>query len=272
MRRFVLDEISAVDTPAQKGAVMTIMKRGDVVINPEGTDMTPVQKLARQMAALDAKLDAILKAQPTEYEFDANEVEKAGVSYQGKPHRGDWPPGSDTPGPGNRPPKGTRADDYVSDDESDDHGGAMTPERASQILQPYADHSVTPEEDDPQTESDELYARLGDDEDEKDEVLSRVAAKADSLMKRDPRMSPRRAQMMAAGRVVSEYEAEASSFAKRVGEDYANRLFGREREYAKRADAAARQSIRKGYSDRDLFKRLANRFGADAVARQFGFR
>lgn len=41
----------------------------------------------------------------------------------------------------------------------------MTPERASEILQPYADPSITPEEDNPKTESDILWTRLGDEKD-----------------------------------------------------------------------------------------------------------
>jgi hypothetical protein len=300
MRRFVLDEISVVDTPAQKGAVVTIMKRGDMAINPKGTEMTLVQKLQRQMAVLDAKLSAILKAGPDEYEVypkgqgefqkpedyedeDEDEIEKERVYRPGRTaaeHRGDWPPGSGTPGPGARPPKGTRADGHVSGDE---RGGEMTPERASQVLQPYADHSIAPEEDDPNTESDALWSRLEDEEDmdeeEMDEEMrSRIAAKADSLMKRDPRMSPTRAHMMAIERVASEAVAEADTFAKRNGEQpMARPLFGRELEYQKRADAAAQAKahVRKGYSDAELFERLEKRFGpgaAERAVRQYGGR
>lgn len=41
----------------------------------------------------------------------------------------------------------------------------MTPELASEVLQPYADHSVAPEEVNPQNESDVLWSRLGDEKD-----------------------------------------------------------------------------------------------------------
>jgi hypothetical protein len=41
----------------------------------------------------------------------------------------------------------------------------MTPERASEILQPYADYSVLPEEEQPEKESDTLWSRLGDEKD-----------------------------------------------------------------------------------------------------------
>jgi hypothetical protein len=143
----------------------------------------------------------------------------------------------------------------------------MTPERASQVLQPYADHSIEPEEDDPNTESDALWSRL---EDEEEEVRSRIAAKAHSLMKLDPRMSPVRGHMMAAERVANEAEAEADTFAKRNGEQpMARPLFGRELEYQKRADAAAQAKahVRKGYSDDELLERLAKKFGPGAAER-----
>jgi hypothetical protein len=41
----------------------------------------------------------------------------------------------------------------------------MTPERASEILQPYADHSKPPEEENPKDEADALWTRLGQEKD-----------------------------------------------------------------------------------------------------------
>jgi hypothetical protein len=242
MKSFKLEEISVVDKPAQAGAKMAIMKRGGHVVI--GVPSMTEEKFANTLASIDRKLDLFLKATEDEYEVypRGQEFEKAPVPYQGKPHHGDWPPGSDTPGPGKRPPKGTRANDYVSDDESDEHGGEMTPERASQVLRPYADHSVTPEEDEPQTEADELYSRL---EDEDEQVGKAVDALALRLAKRFPRASV----AAIANTVEGALDGASSS---RSG-------FGREREYAKRA-AAQQQPIRKAYSDDSLFDRLQKSF------------
>jgi hypothetical protein len=216
-----------------------------------------MQKLQRQMAALDAKLDIIAKV--TSYGNGEYEVEFAkettsegeddgGVPYQGKPRRGDWPPGSDTPGSGRKPPKGTRANDYVSDDESNEHGGEMTPELASEVLQPYADHSVPPEEDNPKTESDELYSRLEDEDEEAED--EQVGKAVDALALRLAKRFPRASVAAIANTVDGALDGASSSRSR----------FGREREYAKRAAVAQRQPIRKGHTDSDLFERMQKRF------------
>jgi hypothetical protein len=41
----------------------------------------------------------------------------------------------------------------------------MTPDRASEILQPYAENERGPEEEEPRTESDVLWSRLGEEKD-----------------------------------------------------------------------------------------------------------
>jgi hypothetical protein len=260
MRAFKLEEISVVDKPAQAGALATIMKRaGDMCT--KGPEMTSVENLAKQMAALDRKFDLLfvkgkqrerdmLNRTPTrtktgdemevwpegegpEFEKEPDEDEAptsegeddGGVPYQGKPRRGDWPPGSDTPGP----------------------GGEMTPERASQVLQPYA-----------RDDGEEDEAAKAED-DELEELEARTHKFAQRLAKRFPRASNASLEKAMEGALHSSH----ASF---------DPTFGREREYAKRHDAAAIQhgKLSKGYTDRELIERLAKRFGADAVVRQFG--
>jgi hypothetical protein len=254
MRRFQLEEISVVDSPAQKGAVMTIIKRAGELCVTKGPTMTPFEKLQRGMEELNTKLDLY---------FLKERVHRPGRTAA--QHEGDWPPHSDEdPAPGNHPRNNTRTDDYVSGDESNE----MTPERASRVLQPYADHSEEPEEDEPRTESDELFNRLGDEEDEEDEeteeeVVEReekVAAKAHDLMKRDPRMSRERAISMALQRV-AHGDVRVVREMRKMGLPN----FGTEREYAKRAAAA--EPVYKTYTDKDLENRLEKRFGNSAVER-----
>jgi hypothetical protein len=225
--------------------------------------MTTIAKLQRQMEILDAKLSAILKAgrdgeyevypegaefekEPEEDDDDDDEPTsqndgKGGVPYEGKPRRGDWYPGSGTPGP-----------------------GKMTPERASQVLQRYADHSNDTEEDDPNNESDELYARLEDEEVEKEEEedLQEATHKfAQRLAKRFPRAS----------NASLEKTLEGALHSSHAGFDPA---FGREREMMKRAQAAAMQEHRRhnGYTESELAARLHNRFGKAAADRYLGRR
>jgi hypothetical protein len=258
MRAFKLEEISLVDKPAQQGAVAVLMKRaasdkimkrlGEMCVQEE-EEMTEYELLQKQMRAIDSKLDAILKAGPTdlrgveratpyqvdqngegpefekepedyedEYEVDEedeDEVDKGGVPYQGKPRRGDWPPGSDDPAPGDGPPDGTRGDDYVSGDESHERKRPqMTPERASQVLQPYAD---------------------GGEEDEDEEELEEGVHKlADRLAKMHPRATNGALQKTLEGAL----HARASF----------NPRFGREREYIKRAQAQAISEAQRQYS------------------------
>jgi hypothetical protein len=261
MRQFQLEEISVVDSPAQKGAVATIFKRAGELCT-KGQTMTPFEKLQRDMATLNHRLDAVLEAT-----FEKERVHRPGRTAA--QHRGDWPPHSDEdPAPGKHPGNNTRVDDYVSGDEASKPGSnEMTPERASQVLQPYADHSEEPEEDNPQTESDELFARLGEedegDEETDEEVVEReekIAAKAHDLMKRDPRMSPERATAMALQRV-AHGDVRVAREMRKMGLP----TFGREREYAKRAAEAEPQYTT--YTDNDLENRLEKRFGKSAVER-----
>jgi hypothetical protein len=269
MRAFKLEEISLVDKPAQQGARAVLMKRsGSLYIPPtEGQKMDAVKKLFGDLDTLNRKMDAILKAtarrdlrdneranpyyvdqdeaefeKEPEYEEedydeeDEYEVGKGRVHRPGRTaaqHEGDWPPGSDEdPAPGRHPQDGTCVDDYVSGDE-------MTPQRASAVLQPYAQHG------------EEEY----DEEDEEDdaEVDEAVHKFADRLIKRFPRASNAVLAKTLAEAVDSTYVARHENF-------------GREREYAKRAAAKA-APMYKEYTDEELEDRLEKRFGPGAVER-----
>jgi hypothetical protein len=260
MRTFKLDEISVVDKPAQAGAVATIMKRvGDLIT--KGQPMTPVQKLRSEMAAIDRKLDRILKAtdprnrerrrpsvmtperasevlqpyagdlrnQPRGRRPKVDEEEyypEAGEEFEKEPDedededdgiintlRGDPKEttedhegdwyGAGTKGTARDHISGTRADDYVSGDESDE---------------------------------------LGTEEDE-DELAAAITAKATDLMKRDSRLSPETAAMMAAARVTRTMPVGKSAA-------HGRPLYGCEREYRRREQDAAIAKARQQYGTR----------------------
>jgi hypothetical protein len=253
MRQFQLEEISVVDNPAQKGAVMTIMKRaGELCVPPmKGQPMTSFEKLRREVAALNDKLDAVLKATARNGRTDLrdeqrtapyrdeyqDEGEEFGEEFEKEPidtmhgdrkrtaadHEGDWP-GAGTEGAARQRRSNTRADGFVSGDESH---GEMTPERASEILQPYAQDG---EDEDEEAKIDEM-----------EDVAKRFA-------ERFPRANPDLVTKAA-------YHAVAD----------ARPEMGRERELMKRHLAS--QPVHKRYTDDDLLHRLEKRFGPGAVSR-----
>jgi hypothetical protein len=255
-------QAGAVATIMKRAGELCVGQGATAAMVQKETEMTDLELLQKQMRDCNAKLNRILKAGPTdlrgqerarpyqvdqngegpefekepedfaeeeyEEEDDGDEVEKERVHRPGRTaaqHRGDWPPGSADPETGAAPPKGTRVDNYVFDDESNE----MDAERASEVLQPYAH---------------------GGEEDEDEEEVQRAVGKlADRLAKRFPRASNASIEKMVEGALHSS----------RVAYDP---RFGREREYAKRATARDQSNVRKGYSDEVLLDRLQKRFGA----------
>jgi hypothetical protein len=176
--------------------------------------------------------------EPEGYEEEEDEeMQKERVHRPGRTaaqHEGDWPMGSDDdPAPGKGPPKNTRADGYVSGDE-------MTPERASEILQPYAQD---------------------EEDDDEDEQLQKVQAGADALAARLAKRFPRATNGAIEKAVEGAVHSTHASF---------DPVMGREREYMKRVVEKA-APMYKTYTDGDLVDRLEKRFRKAAVANHFGW-
>ena len=205
MIRFRMDEISVVDKPAQEDATARLMKRRRDMSAYAPRNMQVV------MAAKEAIQGIIAKAKEDLRGSSRSRFVETGEGLQ-IIRRG--------------------TDKANLDEDEQEHESEMTPARASEILQPYADDSVSPEEE---TESNSLYARLGEeeedelDEDELDEDDDEEAALrhevreskrqlaedeedeefdedtehgriANALRRRDPSISKARAALMATGR------------------------------------------------------------------------